>query len=123
MSLLQVLTASRLLDGEVVFWSGERWGERFGEARLFVDPAEVEAVLAQARARPTETVEPYAIDVRRGEDGGVAPVSFRERIRALGPTDHLELGKQAEGGDTVETLRRAAGAARSTGRLDLIRRK
>ena len=32
-------------------------------------------------------------------------------------------GKQAVGGEVIEALRHAAGAARSTGRVDLIRRK
>ena len=56
-------------------------------------------------------------------DGLPAPVSYRERIRALGPTDHLELGKQALGGAAVEAIQHADGAARSTGRLSLIKRK
>ena len=29
--VLRALTANRLIDGEVVFWSGEAWVERFGE--------------------------------------------------------------------------------------------
>ena len=45
-----------------------------------------------------------------------------ERIRALGPTN-LFHGKQTEGGAVVEALLHAHGAARSNGRVDLIRRK
>jgi hypothetical protein len=51
-----------------------------------------------------------------------APLSYHERIRALGPTN-LNHGKQAEGGAAVEALMHAQGAARSTGRIDLIKRK
>ena len=29
---MKALTANRLIDGEVVFWSRGRWVERFGEA-------------------------------------------------------------------------------------------
>ena len=46
-----------------------------------------------------------------------------ERIRALGPTNHLHHGKQAEGGAMIEALQHATGAARSTGRVNLIKRK
>ncbi|MBV8566675.1 MAG: DUF2849 domain-containing protein [Methylobacteriaceae bacterium] len=116
---MQVLTANRLLDGEVVFWSGGRWVERFAEAERFTG-ASGEAELAHAKTETTVLIDPYLIDLL---PDGSAPVSFRERIRALGPTDHPTLGKQAEGGPAIEALRAAHGAARSTGRLSLIRRK
>jgi hypothetical protein len=117
---LQALTANRLADGDVVFWSGDGWVEQFADARLFEAEAPAQAALASAKALPTLLIDPYLIAVA---DDGAAPVSFRERIRALGPTDHLELGKQAEGGAAIAAIRRAEGAARSTGRLSLIRRK
>ena len=41
-------------------------------------------------------VGPYLIDVVAGPDGKLRGVSERERIRALGPTVRLDLGKQAE---------------------------
>ena len=47
----------------------------------------------------------------------------RERIRALGPTNKPDHGKQALGGADVDVLIHAQGAARSKGRVDLIRRK
>ena len=117
---LQALTANRLLDGDVVFWSGERWVEQFSDAHLYGDPEPADAALATAKRLPTVLIDPYLIAVT---DDGAAPVSFRERIRALGPTDHLELGKQAEGGAAIAAIQHAHGAARSTGRLSLIRRK
>ena len=119
---MKALTANRLIDGEVVFWSGERWVERFADADLFAndDPA-AEAAEAHAKSQPTVVVEPYLIDLVESE-GLWAPLSYRERIRALGPTN-LNHGKQAEGGAAVEALLHAHGAARSTGRVDLIRRK
>jgi sulfite reductase (NADPH) hemoprotein beta-component len=54
---------------------------------------------------------------------GRVPLSYRERIRALGPTNHPQHGKQAAGGDDIAALKHAHGAARSTGRVALIKRK
>ena len=62
------------------------------------------------------------IDVIESE-GLWAPLSYRERIRALGPTNHPQHGKQALGGDDIAALQHAHGAARSTGRVNLIKRK
>jgi sulfite reductase (NADPH) hemoprotein beta-component len=120
--VLRALTANRLIDGEVVFWSGESWAERFGEARLYEDAAEAEAAEAHAKTQITVVNDPYLIEAA-AVDGGFAPVSYRERLRALGPTNKPDHGKQALGGADVEALVHAAGAARSKGRVDLIRRK
>ena len=120
--MLKALTANRLTDGEVVFWSGERWIGRFGQARFFDDEQAAEAAEAHAKTRTTELVDPYLIEVA-SVDGGFAPVSYRERIRALGPTNKPDHGKQALGGADIEILAHAQGAARSKGRVDLIRRK
>ena len=119
---LQALTANRLSDGIVVFWSGGQWAERFTDAELFDDAAPAETALATAKALPRDLVDPYLIDIRL-DDGQPVPVSYRERVRALGPTIHPEMGKQAEGGPIIEAIQHAAGAGRSTGRLSLIRRK
>lgn len=120
---MKVLTANRLVDGEVVFWRGGHWVERFADAEIFADddPAG-EGAVAVGIGQPTVVVEPYLIDIAEGP-AGVAPVSYRERIRALGPTNTPEHGKQAEGGAAIAALQAATGAARSTGRVDLIRRK
>jgi hypothetical protein len=125
---MKAVTANRLADGEVVFWKAGAWVEGFGDAELFDESreAEVEAAVATGKAQPTVIVDPYPIDlapVPGSVGGGLAPVSYRERIRALGPTNEPTHGKQAVGGEVIEALRHAAGAARSTGRVDLIRRK
>lgn len=119
---MKALTANRLADGEVVFWRHGEWCERFGEAELFEDAATAEAAEAHAKMQITQLVDPYLIDVA-AVDGGVAPISYRERLRALGPTNKPDHGKQALGGADVEVLAHAHGAARSKGRIDLIRRK
>jgi len=120
---MKAITANRLIDGEVVFWKDGAWIERFAEAQFFADddaagPAAVEV----AKSQPLVIVEPYLIDIVEAP-GGWAPVSYRERVRALGPTNEPTHGKQAEGGVGVEAILAATGAARSTGRVDLIRRK
>ena len=119
---MRALTANRLTDGEVVFGKAGQWVERFGDADLFADgdPA-AEAAEAHAKNQPTVVVEPYLIDLVESE-GLWAPVSYRERIRALGPSN-LPHGKQTEGGSAIEALLHAHGGARSKGRVDLIKRK
>ena len=121
---MRALTANRLSDGEVVFWKAGQWVDRFADAELFGADAQAAAEAAEghAKAQPTVVVEPYLIDLIESE-GLWAPLSYRERIRALGPTNHPAHGKQAEGGAVIDALRHAHGAARSTGRVDLIKRK
>ena len=118
---MRALTGNRLSDGEVVFWKAGRWVERFADAELFDADAPATEAEAHAKNQPTVIVEPYLIDLAETE-GVWTPVSYRERIRALGPTN-LNHGKQVEGGHVIEALRHAHGAARSKGRVDLIRRK
>jgi hypothetical protein len=119
---LAAITASDLRDGEAVFWAQGRWAKRFAEAELFEAPEPGQAALDEAKAQRTVVVDPYLIDLVL-EDGVAVPTSYRERVRALGPTIHPDMGKQAEGGAVIEALRAHAGGARSSGRLGLIRLK
>jgi hypothetical protein len=119
---MRALTANRLADGETVFWNKGHWVDRFVDAQLFEGQEEAETAEADAKAALTVVVDPYLIDVMRADDIW-APVSFRERIRCLGPSNHPQHGKQAEGGHDLEALAHAIGAARSTGRVNLIKRK
>jgi sulfite reductase (NADPH) hemoprotein beta-component len=119
--LWKAVTGNRLADGEVVFWNDGQWREQFAEIQLFDDPAEADAALAGALAQPTVIVDPYMIDVKV-EDGVPVPIAYRERVRALGPTIHPDMGKQVEGGAVIDAIAHAAGAARSAGRIRLIRR-
>ena len=119
---MKALTGNLLADGEAVFWNGGRWVPRFKDAQLFDDDAAAEAAEAEAKLALTVVVDPYLIDVIESE-GLWAPLSFRERIRALGPSNHPQHGKQALGGDDIAALKHAHGAARSTGRVNLIKRK
>ena len=118
---MRAITANRLADGDVVFWNGGLWVERFVDAELFPDDAVADEALARA-AQPTVVVEPYVIEVVE-ENNAYAPLSYRERVRALGPTNHPQHGKQAEGGADIAALVAAHGAARSVGRVNLIKLK
>ena len=120
---LQAVVANSLTTGLVVFRgpAGD-WVEQFADAKLYSDKAEAEAAEAQAKGQVTTVIDAYAIDVRM-DDGQPVPISYRERVKALGPTIHPDMGKQVEGGPVIEAIAHAAGAARSTGRLGLIKRK
>jgi len=119
---MKALTGNRLSDGEVVFWKSGAWVERFADAELFGSADDADAAEGHAKSQQTIVVDPYLIDLIESE-GLWAPLSYRERLRALGPTNHPHHGKQAEGGQAIEALKLANGAARSTGRVNLIKRK
>lgn len=95
----QVLTANRLADGLVVFFTAAGlWSERIDEAVLALEPQAAAAL----EARGTEAVAanlvtgPYLFAAER-VGGALRASHIRERIRALGPTVRTDLGKQAEG--------------------------
>jgi hypothetical protein len=118
-----VITANALLNGDVVFWAGGGWVDALADAEQFDDPGALDRALQAAKAQTTTVIDPYAIDIVL-EGGQPVPASYRERIRALGPTTHPDHGKQARGGAGVEAIAAHAGAGvRSSGRLGLIRRK
>ena len=119
--LVQAITANRLDTGEVVFRAGDAWRPRLADADLYAAPEAAQAAVALAKAEPLVVIDPYLIDLRV-EAGLPIPQSYRERVRALGPSTHPDMGVQAEGGALVEAVRRASGGARSSGRLGLIRK-
>ena len=119
---MKALTGNRLGDGEAVFLgqAGD-WVPRFVDAALFESDDAALAAEAHAKTQITVVVDPYLIDVIPSDDAW-APLSFRERVRALGPTNKPEHGKKTEGGEAIEALLHAHGVGRSTGRIDKIRR-
>ena len=117
---MKVLTANSLQTGEALFWNKGRWLAGFAEGERF-EGDEAGPLLAEAEAQPTVVVAPYLIDVEQIE-GHWVPIAFRERLRALGPTNHPQHGKQADGDADVEALRAATFVARSAGRVKLIKR-
>ncbi|PWK70666.1 DUF2849 domain-containing protein [Aminobacter sp. AP02] len=101
---MKILTANRLTDGEAVWFSTDgNWAETIDVAATVYDKAgeaRLEAI-GKAAYDNNEVVDVNLIDVSV-VDGAIHPLRLREVIRAAGPTNRLDLGKQA---------RPAAGAA------------
>lgn len=95
-----MIIASRIGDGRVVFMSSPgAWVDSIEEGILIEDEADGERLLAAAKADEAEclVIDPYAIDVTV-EDKGRRPSSYREEIRAFGPSIRSEFreGKSSE---------------------------
>ncbi|MFZ5792439.1 MAG: DUF2849 domain-containing protein [Pseudomonadota bacterium] len=94
----QIVTANRLVDGAVVYRGTDgRWTTRLSAAAGAVDETAAKALLAAAEgdAAAQIVVGPYLFEVE-GEPGGWAPKSWRERIRAQGPTVPHDFTPDAE---------------------------
>ena len=93
---LQVLTANRLRDGEVVYWQDGEWTERFADADVFDGKATADTALAAAQAfvKGRVVVNPYLFGVR-DEAGRIRAIEEREIVRSEGPSVRRDLGKQA----------------------------
>jgi hypothetical protein len=92
----QMLTANRLKDGDVLYWSDGKWVLSLADGDVFTDPKAADAALAAAQQSVTgnAVIAPYLFDVRM-DAKGINPVKEREVIRAAGPTVRDDLGKQA----------------------------
>ncbi len=91
-----ILLANDVLDGDVVFQTGDRWSLRVEDALVANDEDSVVRLeeIRDATEASGEVIEPYLVTV--AEDAGRwLPVHHRERLRALGPSIRLDLGKQA----------------------------
>lgn len=94
-----VITANRLADGVVVFQSADgSWSEDFNRAAVMADAEATAAALVRAKHDEANNlvVDPYATPVEE-RNGHFAPKALREAIRAAGPTNRRDLGKQALG--------------------------
>jgi hypothetical protein len=95
---MKILTANRLTDGEAVWFSAEqRWSETIEGADVATDAAgeaRLEAI-GKASYDNNEVVDVNLIDVQV-IDGAIRPARLREQIRAAGPTNRTDLGKQAK---------------------------
>jgi hypothetical protein len=94
---MKVLTANRLTDGEAVwFHSEQHWSDTLAGADIAFDKTGEERLEAVGKAAFKEN---FALDIELVDiqlvDGQIVPVRLRERIRAAGPTNRLDLGKQA----------------------------
>jgi hypothetical protein len=94
---LQVLTANRLRDGQVVYLcEDDSWSARLRDA-IVADSDEMAQTLLTLAARAVErhvVVDPYLFAVAV-EDGDIHPLGRREIIRAAGPSVREDLGYQA----------------------------
>jgi hypothetical protein len=88
-----MIVANRLTDGHVVFLAAEgRWVEDIEVGTLARDQDAAQRLLAAAQLAESRNavVEPYLIEIRT-ESGLRVPVSYREAIRATGPTVRTDL--------------------------------
>lgn len=94
---MKILTANRLSDGEAVWLAPDHsWAVTIDVAEIAHDRATEERLERTGKAAllKNEVVDVNLIDVAI-VDGAVRPLRLRERIRAAGPTNRADLGKQA----------------------------
>jgi hypothetical protein len=94
----QIVTANNLIDGAVVYRTPEgRWSTHIGAAQGVVGEAESKALLALAEGDVARqiVVAPYLVEVE-GTPGHWQHKSWRERIRAEGPTVPHDFTPEAE---------------------------
>lgn len=99
---MKVLTANRLTDGEAVwFSSAQDWSPTIVGAEIAGDKAAEERLAGVGKAAflADLVLDVDLIDVEL-VDGAIVPTRLRERIRAAGPTNRLDLGKQARSATT-----------------------
>lgn len=110
---LQVVTANRLIDGIVVYFTADDgWSPWISDARILDDEQTAEAALALARAAVgrNHVVDPYLIDVTQ-EAATIKPVRYRETIRAKGPTTHPQEDREYQTTPPAEQIPAGAVAA------------
>jgi Protein of unknown function (DUF2849) len=93
---LKAATANRLEDGAVVYLGHEGgWEERIDAARVADGNDAAAALLAEAEQDVAlcRIVAPHLIDVARDAKGALRPTTYREQIRAFGPSIHPQFGK------------------------------
>ncbi len=94
---MKILTANRLTDGEAVWFTANHgWAETITNSEIARDKeaeARLEAI-GNAAYLDNEVVDVNLIDVNL-VCGEIVPTRLRERIRAAGPTNRNDLGKQA----------------------------
>lgn len=94
---MKVLTANRLTDGEAVWYAPTHtWSETLAGAEVARDKEHEEKLeaIGKAALEANQVVDVNLIDVEL-IDGELVPQRLRERIRAAGPTNRTDLGKQA----------------------------
>jgi hypothetical protein len=100
----QILIASDLCDGEVLFLGPDGWVRDHKAAAIARDGAEAAALEARGKAdiAQNRVVDVYLADVGI-EDSKPVPLHYREKMRIKGPSVRLDLGKQARPAQTGES--------------------
>lgn len=98
-----VVTANAFDTGEVVYLSQGGWTVDLASAQIFSDADQAQEAMVSA-ARPDLVVGAYLIDVEvdgRATPAVITPTQFREKIRAIGPTNYHHGKQEQEGVDHV----------------------
>ena len=98
----QILLASDLRDGEVLFLGAEAWVRDARAAAVARDAAEAAALETRGKAdvAANKVVDVYLAEVELDPLLGPRPLHFRERARLVGPSVRRDLGKQARAGNS-----------------------
>ena len=91
----KVLTANRLIEGDVVYYGTDgEWVLSHDDALYLTDEAQANDLLAEANTQADLLVGAYLADAAL-ENGKPVPTHFREDFRTRGPSNYAH-GKQAE---------------------------
>lgn len=97
-SRVSIVTANRLLEGDVVYRTATgRWSPRLADAAFTADESVAKSWLETAQGDVVERLiaPPYLAEMGLDAAGRLIAIDAKERIRAAGPTVRLDLGKQA----------------------------
>lgn len=94
----QIVLASDLRRGEVVFLGRDGWEREARRAVVAASPEEAAALETRGKADIGKNlvVDVYLADVALDAGGAPTPLHYRERMRSQGPSVRPDLGKQAE---------------------------
>ena len=84
---MKLLTGNHLVEGYVIWWTGDGWSRHVEHAADVGDKGDH---IAQTEAAACRVNNPYIVDAQPGPNGPV-PTHIKERIRATGPTVRPDL--------------------------------
>ena len=84
---MKLLTGNHLVEGYVIWWTGDGWSRHVEQA---VDVGDKGEQIAQVETAACRVNNPYVVDAEPSPTGPV-PTHIKERIRAIGPTVRPDL--------------------------------
>ena len=84
---MKLLTGNHLVEGYVIWWTGDGWSRHVEQAADVGDKGEQ---IAQVETAACRVNNPYVVDAEPSPTGPV-PTHIKERIRAIGPTVRPDL--------------------------------